>query len=153
MNMTRRLAIAMTFGAMALSGPAALSAHEFKVGTIKIEHPWSRVSPMKSDVNAGFVTITNTGTEDDRLIKATAEITSNVQLHDMKMEGDVMKMVELTDGITIPAGKTVELKPRSLHIMFLDLKSQPTEGTMFKGSLTFEKAGEVQIEYMVEAPK
>ena len=152
MKLTRRAAIALALSAMALAPPATLSAHEYKAGSLVIEHPWSKPSPMAADVAAGFVKITNTGKEDDRLIKASAEISPNVQIHDMKMEGDVMKMVELPEGIVIPAGASVELKPMSLHIMFMNVKSQPMEGAMFKGSLTFEKAGEVPVEFKVEAP-
>lgn len=126
-------------------------AHEIKFKDLVIEHPWTRQSPMAANVMAGFMKITNNGKEDDRLLKATVEITAIVQLHDMKMEGDVMKMSELPNGIVIPAGATVELKPKSLHVMFMDIKSAPKEGQEIKGTLTFEKAGTVEIEYVVEA--
>lgn len=143
--------------AAALSVGAAFSfadaqAHEVKVGDIVIHHPWSRQSPMSASVAAGFLTITNTGKVDDRLVKATSEISPVTQIHDMKMEGDVMKMVELPDGLAIPAGATVKLKPKSLHIMFMDVKQQPGEGASFTGTLTFEKAGTVSIDYEVAAP-
>ena len=153
MKMTRRSAMLLALAGITLAAPSALSAHEYKVGTLLIEHPWSRPSPMASNVSAGFLKITNTGQEDDRLVKATAEISPKVQLHDMKMEGDMMKMVELPEGIVIPAGKTVELKPKSLHIMFMDVKSQPVDGSVFKATLVFEKAGELAIDFMVETPK
>lgn len=124
-------------------------AHEIKIGNLVISHPWSRQSPMGADVSAGFMKITNTGAEDDTLVSATADIAPMVQLHDMKMEGDVMKMFEVEGGIAIPAGKTVELKPKSLHIMFMKVAKQPVVNTMFKGTLTFEKAGKVDVEYEV----
>jgi copper(I)-binding protein len=98
------------------------------------------------------MTITNTGKVDDRLVKATAAITATVQLHEMKMEGDVMKMAEIPGGIVIPAGATIELKPKSLHIMFMDLKAPVMEGEEIAGTLTFEKAGTVDIKYEVRAP-
>ena len=107
---------------------------------------------MAADVAAGFMTITNTGTQDDRLVKASSDISSSVQIHDMKMVGDVMKMEELPDGIVIPAGGSVKLKPKSLHIMFMGLKRQVIEGEEFSGTLTFEKAGTVNIDYEVAAP-
>ncbi len=111
-------AAALTLGSLISIGSG--HAHEIKVGDIVIGHPWSRQSPMHADVAAGFMLITNEGKEDDRLVKATAEISPKVQLHDMKIDGDVMKMVELPEGIPIPAGGEVELKPKSLHIMFMD---------------------------------
>ena len=107
---------------------------------------------MAADVAAGFMTITNNGKEDDRLVKATSEVSKLVQIHDMKMVGDVMKMEELPDGLVIPAGATVKLKPKSLHLMFMGLKQQVVEGTEFTGTLTFEKAGTVTVEYEVSAP-
>lgn len=140
-------ACVLTLAAIATS-PNAF-AHQIKVGNLVISHPWSRQSPMGADVSAGFMKITNTGTEDDKLLSATADIAPVVQLHDMKMDGDMMKMFEVEGGIVIPAGKTVELKPKSLHIMFMQVPKQPTVDTTFKGTLVFEKAGKVDIDYEV----
>ena len=86
-------------------------------------------------------------TADDRLVKVTSDISAMVQLHDMKMENDMMKMVELPDGIPLPAGQTIELRPKSLHVMFMGVKEQPKAGSMFKASLIFEKAGPVEVEF------
>jgi periplasmic copper chaperone A len=143
-------AVALTLGALGASSIG--HAHEVKIGNLVISHPWSRQSPMKADVAAGYLTVKNTGSEDDRLLKATAVITQKVQLHDMKIENDVMKMFELPSGIAIPAGQTVELKPKSLHVMFMDLKSQVIEGEQIKGTLVFEKAGTVAVDFEVVAP-
>lgn len=143
-------AAALTLGS--LLSLADAHAHEVKVGDLVIGHSWARQSPMGADVAAGYMTITNTGKVDDRLVKATAAITATVQLHEMKMEGDVMKMAEIPGGIVIPAGATIELKPKSLHIMFMDLKAPVMEGEEMAGTLTFEKAGTVDIEYEVRAP-
>ena len=143
-------AAALTLGAMVSFADA--QAHEVKVGDLVIGHPWARQSPMGADVAAGFMTITNTGTEEDRLVKATASITPTVQLHEMKMEGDVMKMAEIPGGIVIPPGATVELKPKSLHVMYMGLKAPVKEGEVIAGTLTFEKAGTADVEYEVMAP-
>ncbi|MCX7345228.1 MAG: copper chaperone PCu(A)C [Alphaproteobacteria bacterium] len=151
MRLFKELAFAATLSLASIFAIASGHAHEIKLGDIVISHPWSRPAPMASDVAAGFMKITNTGTADDRLVSATAAITGTVQLHDMKMEGDVMKMSEIPGGIVIPTGQTVELKPKSLHVMFMDLKRAPVEGEQFKGTLTFEKAGTVEIDYEVTA--
>lgn len=143
-------AAALTLGS--LLSLADAHAHEVKVGDLVIGHSWARQSPMGADVAAGYMTITNTGKVDDRLVKATAAITATVQLHEMKMEGDVMKMAEIPGGIVIPAGATIELKPKSLHIMFMDLQAPVMEGEEIAGTLTFEKAGTVDIKYEVRAP-
>jgi copper(I)-binding protein len=72
------------------------------------------------------------------------------QIHDMKMDGDVMKMQELTGGLEIPAGATVELKPKSLHVMFMGVNQELVPDLMMDGELVFEKAGKVKIEFMIE---
>ncbi len=152
MKRLKALAVASTLTLAVLSGLADANAHDIRIGTLVIHHPWARQSSMGADVAAGIMTITNTGATDDRLVRATADICARVQIHTMKMEGDVMKMDELPDGLVIPAGATVELKPRSLHIMFMGLKSPVSEGESFDGTLTFEKAGTVSVDYEVRAP-
>lgn len=151
MRLIKEFAVAAVLTAASVYSLASGHAGQATVGTLTIENAWSRQSPMAANVAAGFMKIVNTGSEDDRLVKATAEISGTVQLHDMKMDGDVMKMAEMPDGVVIPAGQTVEFKPGSLHLMFLGLTSQPKEGDTFKGSLTFEKAGTVDVEFEVEA--
>lgn len=126
------------------------NAHEIRFGNLVIHHPWSRQTPAGAKVAIGFMTITNNGKEDDRLIGATAEISETAQIHDMKMEGDVMKMPELPDGVIIPAGGSVLLKPRSMHIMFMGLKTLVHEGETFSGTLTFEKTGTIEVDYEVK---
>jgi copper(I)-binding protein len=152
MRLIKELAFAIALTGASLVSAVTGHAADVTVGNLTISAPWSRQSPMAGSVAAGFMTITNAGTEDDRLVKATAAISPNVQIHDMKMEGDVMKMVELAEGIVIPAGGTVELKPRSLHVMFLELPAMPKEGETFTGTLVFEKAGTVEITYEVKGP-
>jgi periplasmic copper chaperone A len=149
MKLLKEIAFASALTLAALPNPMEALAHETKLGDLVISHPWSRTSPMKANVSAGFMKITNNGTTDDRLVKATSDIAPVVQLHDMKMDGDVMKMFEVDGGIVIPAGQTVELKPKSLHVMFMQVAKQPEMGTSFKATLTFEKAGTVEVEFEV----
>lgn len=150
MSYFRSLALASAVSLAALTGIA--SAEDIKAGAVVITDVWSRASPMFTDASAGFMVIKNTGAEDDTLVTATAEITPVVQVHEMKMENDVMKMAELKDGLAIPAGATVELKPGGYHIMFMGLKALPREGDVFKGTLTFAKGGTVDVQYVVKAP-
>lgn len=147
----KALVFAATFTLAFSCGITAGFAHHVTFGNLMIMHPWSRETTANATVAAGFMSITNNGAEDDRLVAATAVISDKVQLHNMTMNGDVMEMQELKDGIVIPAGKTVELKPKSLHIMFLNIKSHPKLGDEFKGTLTFEKAGTVDVDFEIEA--
>ena len=132
------------------SGAVAAAAHEYKAGDIEIVHPWARATLKGSDVADGFMKIINHGSTPDRLIGVTVEFAKAGQIHDMKMEGDVMKMQELTEGLEIPAGATVELKPKSLHLMFVGVNQELVPDMMMDGELTFEKAGKVKIEFMIE---
>ncbi len=151
MRLLKEAAFAAALTLSSLYLIATGQAHGATLGNLVIEHPWSRETAAAADVGAGFMTITNNGAEDDRLIGATAEISGMVQLHNMKMENDLMTMFEMTEGIAVPAGQTIELKPKSLHVMFMGLTAHPRMGDAFKGTLTFEKAGTVAVEFAVEA--
>jgi len=134
----------------ALSQP--LLAQDFKVGAIEVGHPWSRATPAGARVAAGYLAIRNTGPQPDRLVSVTGEIAGRAEIHEMAVDDKgVMTMRPLADGLEIPAGGEAELKPGGYHIMFLDLKQGVKEGDAFKGTLTFEKAGAVEVEYTVEA--
>ena len=134
---------------LAVTATAAF-AHEFKVGDLEIVHPWTRVPLKGTDVTAGYMKIINHGTTPDRLIGITVEFSKSAQVHEMKMDGDVMKMEEMQGGLEIPAGATIEMKPKSYHIMFMGLTEELVAAEMVDGELVFEKAGKVKVEFMVE---
>lgn len=145
---SRRAAIA---GLALLGAMQVAFAHEFKVGDIEIVHPWSRATPAGAKVAAGYAKIINNGATPDKLIAVTGEIGDKGEIHQMAVDANgVMTMRPVEGGIEIPAGATVELKPGAFHIMFKDLKHLPAEGEKFKGTMTFEKAGEVAVEYSVD---
>lgn len=126
-------------------------SHDYTVGSIHIEHPWSRATPKGANVAGGYLVIENKGAASDRLIGGSSEVADRFEIHEMKMEGGVMKMRPLADGIEIAPGKSVKFEPGGYHLMFLDLKQPPVEGKRFKGTLVFEKAGRVDVEFAVEA--
>jgi copper(I)-binding protein len=128
-----------------------LAAHEYKAGPIQIKHPWSRATPKGSEVAAGYMTLTNTGRESDRLVGGTLPTAGKFEIHEMSMDGGVMKMRPLPNGIEIKPGQTVELKPGSYHLMFIGLKQPFEKDKRVKGTLKFEKAGAIEVEYVVEA--
>src|SRR5205085_2093471 len=111
----------------------------------------NRLWPRNAPVAGGYLKITNAGTAPDRLVGGSTEVAKRFEIHEMKMDGGVMKMRELKDGVEIPPGATVELKPGSYHIMIMNLSRPLTKGERVKGSLTFEKAGKVDVEFAVEA--
>jgi copper(I)-binding protein len=130
---------------------SSASAHEYKVGSIEIKHPWARATPKGSEVAGGYMKLINTGTTADRLIGGTNAASVKFEIHEMSMDGGVMKMRPVAKGIEIKPGETVEFKPGSYHLMFVGLKQPFEKGKRVKGTLQFEKAGTVEVEYAVEA--
>jgi copper(I)-binding protein len=126
----------------------ASKAHEFRIGSIKIEHPWARATPAGAKVGGGYIVIDNEGPSSDRLVSATAEIAGHVEIHEMTMKDGVMSMRQL-DGVPLPSKSSVAFTPGSFHLMFLDLKQPLVEGKPFSGTLTFEKAGTVNVTFVV----
>lgn len=118
-------------------------------GDLTLEAPWTRATPSGAKVAGGFLVIRNAGSEPDRLVGGSAPFSTTVEVHEMAMEGDVMKMRALADGLEIPAGGSVELKPGSTHIMFMGLTQPLTEGETVTGTLVFEKAGTVTVDWAV----
>lgn len=143
----KRLALIAVLAASLVS--PALAA-EFTVGSLKISTPWARATPKGAPVGGGYMTITNTGTTSDRLIGGAAGISSSFEIHEMKTEDGIMRMRMLANGLEIKPGETVALKPGGYHVMFMGLKDQLKQGGSFKGTLEFEKAGKVEIEYKIE---
>jgi copper(I)-binding protein len=146
---TMSLKAALIAAAMALAAPAAL-AHDYKAGAIEIGHPWARATPRGASVAAGYIKLSNTGSTPDRLVGGTSEAAGRVEIHEMTMTDGVMQMRPLKDGIELKPGQTVELKSGSFHLMMVGLKQQLQQGQRIKGTLIFEKAGPVDIEYQVE---
>ena len=132
-------------------GLASLIAHalEFKLGAITIGHPYARATAAGQPTGGGFLKFSNAGPA-DKLLSVSADVSKSVELHEMKMEGDVMKMRQV-DGVELAAGKTVEFKPGGYHVMFVGLKAPLKAGEKFPAKLKFEKAGEVEVTFNVEA--
>ena len=141
------LALASTLGS--IIAPAI--AHEYKVGSIAIKHPWTRATPKGAKVGGGYMTLINQGAQPDRLVAVSSSHAGKVELHEMTEQGGVMKMRPLPDGIALPSGATVTLAPGGLHAMMLDLKNGFAEGESVPARLVFEKAGPVDVTFKVEA--
>ena len=146
----KRRHLVILSSAVALFGlPAA--AHDYTLGSLKIGHPWARATPPTAPSGGGFLTVTNTGTTADRLVSATSPAAGQVQVHEMKMDGTIMRMRELENGLEIPPGATVALAPGGLHLMMMGLKAPLKEATRVPVTLVFEKAGKIDIELQVMA--
>ncbi|WP_269583429.1 copper chaperone PCu(A)C [Roseibium sp. Sym1] len=145
MNIIKSVALATALTLVSLSA----LAKDYKAGDLTLMQAWTRATPPKAKAGGGFVQIVNGGAEDDRLVAASSDVAAKVELHEMSVTDGVMKMREMEDGIAIPAGETVALKPGGLHIMFMGLKQSFEEGSTVPVILTFEKAGEVAVDLPV----
>jgi copper(I)-binding protein len=143
-----RLCIAAALLALGCGGA---SAADFTVGALKIAQPWVRETPKGAKVGGGNMTIINTGTTADRLVGGATPAAGRFEIHVMSMDGGVMKMRQLENGIEIKPGETVELKPGGLHVMMMDLKQPFAKGGAIQGTLKFEKAGSVDVVFPVQA--
>jgi periplasmic copper chaperone A len=132
----RRLALAALAAILAL--PAF--ALDYKLGAIEIGHPWSRATPPTAESGGGFLAIA---------VKSPAA--GKVEIHEMKMDGNIMRMREVEKGIEIPPGATVELKPGGFHVMFMGLRAPFAKDAKVPLTLVFEKAGSIDVELMVQA--
>ena len=145
--MKKILCFVLTLAAAALS--VAARAQEFQHGGLLIVHPFARVSAGKT--GAAYLSIENRGKDADRLTAAASPVAASVELHEMKMDGSIMRMRQLP-GVDLPAGGTVALQPGGNHIMLIGLKAPLKEGDRFPLTLTFAKAGTVEVEVIVEKP-
>ena len=138
------------FAAMALLAFAApASAHEFKVGDLVVDHPMAFETAATAMSGGGYLTVTNTGTTDDRLIAVEADF-PRVMLHTTEMTDGVAKMRHV-DGVDIPAGETVTLAPGGYHVMFMGLDGDPFEvGETVPATLIFENAGALDVVFNIE---
>ena len=132
---------------------ATVQAHGFAVGDIAITHPYARPSLPGVPNGAAWFGIQNRGSQNDRIIGAKAAVSSYTEIHDMKLENDIMRMFRV-DGIDIAAGQSITMGDgNKLHVMLLDLKQPLKVGDKFPMTIEFEKAGRVDVEVWVEAPR
>ncbi len=124
-------------------------AQSAKVGSVQIENAYTRSTVPGQMAAGGFMKIENKGAL-DQLISASSPVAGEVQLHEMAMEGNVMKMRQVKE-VVVPAGGAVELKPGGMHLMFINIKAPLTAGETVPVKLKFAKAGEVEVKMPVNA--
>lgn len=132
-----------------LIAPFAVSAHEYKVGDLIVDHPVAKATPATAMTGAGYMSITNTGDTTDSLIAVEADF-PRVMIHDTKVENDVASMFHI-EAAEIAPGETITFAPGGKHIMFMGLDGDPFEaGEVVEATLVFEKAGRIDVNFNVE---
>lgn len=115
---------------------------------VSVKEAWVRATVPQQKVTGAFLQMSSG--QEARLIAISSPVAASAELHKMDMEGDVMKMRAI-DALALPAGKMVELKPGSYHIMLMDLKAQVKEGDIVPLSLTVETKGKKRVNIQVQA--
>jgi len=134
-----------------LTLPATGHAHDYKLGDLTIQHPWARASIGAAKAGAAYLEIVNEGKRPDLLIAAASPVAEHAKLHTHLVEGGVAKMRPV-EAVEITPGEPAILQPGGLHIMLMGLKAPLVEGNMFPVTLTFERAGNITIQVIVQAP-
>ena len=114
-----------------------------------VTEAWARATPPGAQTGAAYVTLTNTGAADDQLLSAATPVAGVAQIHTTLTENGVTKMRPLAS-LDVKPGAPVMFKPGGMHIMLMQLKQPLKAGQTFPLTLTFAKAGKVEITVKVQ---
>lgn len=138
----------MKFKALALI--AALACGTVYAQSVEIRDAWARATVKGQTATGAFMKIT--ARDGARLIGASSPAAGVTEVHEMKMEGDIMKMRAVQGGLDLPAGKTVELKPGGYHMMMMDLKAPLAKDSTVPLTLVFKDAKGVESKMELKVP-
>jgi copper(I)-binding protein len=128
-----------------------LEARESGKPTLEIQMPWARASAGMAKTGAAYLTIVSHGEAADRLIAAASPVARKAEIHGHSMEGGVMRMRPVA-AVEIAPGQATVLEPGGLHVMLIGLHSPLAPGQRFPLTLSFESAGDIEVEVAVHAP-
>jgi copper(I)-binding protein len=123
-------------------------AHDYKLGELTIDQPWSRELPPNAPAGAAYFTLHNQGSAADRLIGASTPLAENSELHTHVHQDGLMKMTQIP-AVELPAGEQVVFQPGGNHVMLFGLGKPLTAGEQFPLTLEFEKAGKLEVQVEV----
>ncbi|MFU2489870.1 copper chaperone PCu(A)C [Thauera sp. WH-1] len=135
----KKLAIATLFALSSLHATAEVTVSEAWVrATVPQQRATGAFMQLKSDADA-------------RLVSADSPVAGVVEIHEMVMDKDVMKMSRI-EALELPAGQAVELKPGGYHVMLMDLKAQVKEGDQVPLTIVIENKDGSQQSIELVAP-
>lgn len=137
-----RLAFLMAF--LLAASPVGAAA---QTPAITIENAWIMTPPPGADVAGAYMMITSA--RPDRLLAVTCACAGEAALHEMSMQGGVMRMRQLRYGIALPARRAVTLSAAGLHVMLTELTAPLAEGQRVHLRLTFRDAGDIGVDAVV----
>ena len=129
---------------------AAAAALPAFAQTVDVKDAWVRVSVPGQKATGAFMKIT--ARDGARLVAASSPVAGVAEVHEMKMDGNVMKMRAVEGGLELPAGKTVELKPGGFHVMLMDLKAALPKDSTVPLTLVFKDAKGVESKVELKLP-
>ena len=139
------------FAFSGLAGAAGTGAHVYESGPLVVSHPWARASAPTARNGAAYMRIESAPGAKDRLLGARSPVAETVEIHETTVTDGIARMRRVLE-IGIASDHPVDLAPGGMHMMLLGLKSPLKEGDLFPLILTFEKAGDVAVDVIVEAP-
>jgi copper(I)-binding protein len=140
----------MSFKSILFAGALA-ALPNLSLAQVQVTDPYARAASPMAISGAAFMAVTNTGDSDDRLVGVASDIADRVELHTHIQNADgVMRMVELEDGIPLPAGETVLLERGGLHVMLLGLRQPLAHGDEITVTLEFETAAPLTVTVPVD---
>jgi len=134
----------------ALIACAAVACSSLYAQTIVVKDAWVRATVPGQMASGAFMKIT--AKEGAKLVSVSSPVAGVAEAHEMKLEGDVMKMHAVAGGLELPPGKTVELKPGGYHLMLMDLKAPLKANSIVPLTLTFKNAKGVQSKLELKLP-
>lgn len=126
-------------------------AAEVTAGALVVEQAWARATTPSAKTGATYLAVRNTGSEPDSILSMETPVAGHAVAHQTRQEGDVSRMSE-AGPLSVPPGGALEMKPGGTHIMLMDLKGGLKVGQQFPLTITFEKAGQVEVPVRVGKP-
>lgn len=148
--MNRQARVAAAFAAFCLVVGSEIAADEYRLQSLRIEHPFARATPPGAKSGGAFLTIVNSGTTAATLVGVASPVAGAAELHQMAMDGGVMTM-RAVRALDVPPGGKLELKPGGYHIMLLDLAQPLKVGDKVPLKLSFQNLGTIEVAVEVEA--
>ncbi len=133
------------------AGVSRAGAHVYETGPVIISHPWARASAPTARTGAAYMKIESVPGAKDRLLGARSPVAEAAEVHETTVTEGIARMRRVPE-IGIAPDHPVDLSPGGMHMMLMGLKHQLKEGDLFPLILTFEKAGDVQVDVIVESP-
>jgi hypothetical protein len=134
----------------ALTAILAVTCGTLYAQTVDVKEAWVRTSVQGQKATAAFMKIT--AKDGAKLVGASSPVAGVTEVHEMKMDGDIMKMRAVPGGLDLPAGKTVELTPGGYHVMLMDLKAPLPKDSTVPLTLVFKNAKGVQSKVELKVP-